>query len=261
MLHQPSKKSVNQFGLSRDIPSSIKREVRRRCGFGCVICGSFIYQYHHHNPPFSEARYHDPEGIALLCGGCHERASKGLLSDSRIKKAVDKPKCLEQGFSHFPLDVGENFPVIRLGSSVFVGNPTIISVSGKRLLAVDRPEEIGGPFRISAEFYDQHGNQTCRLVENEWQGFSSNWDITSKGKTITVHSDNGEIALGLRIIPPNEINIDRLNMVYKGYRICVEKNGQTTIYLPNGCMHAKLDRVTYINNTAAIFLDDHMSFL
>ena len=34
--------STNKHGLSRDIPRAVKTVVRRRCGFGCVICGNAI---------------------------------------------------------------------------------------------------------------------------------------------------------------------------------------------------------------------------
>lgn len=33
------KDNINKQGISRDIPDPIKRDVRQRCGFGCVICG------------------------------------------------------------------------------------------------------------------------------------------------------------------------------------------------------------------------------
>lgn len=32
---------------SRNIPLPIQREVRQRCGFGCVICGMPLYEYEH----------------------------------------------------------------------------------------------------------------------------------------------------------------------------------------------------------------------
>jgi len=31
----------------RNIPLPIQREVRQRCGFGCVICGTLLYEYDH----------------------------------------------------------------------------------------------------------------------------------------------------------------------------------------------------------------------
>jgi len=38
---------VNQHNLSRDIPRTVKRKVKKDSGFGCVICGSAICQYEH----------------------------------------------------------------------------------------------------------------------------------------------------------------------------------------------------------------------
>jgi hypothetical protein len=38
-------KKNNKYGLKRTIPEKIKREVRQRCGFGCVRCGSLRTNY------------------------------------------------------------------------------------------------------------------------------------------------------------------------------------------------------------------------
>ncbi len=261
MLNQKRLKMVNQFDLSRTIPSSIKREIRKRCGFGCVVCGSLVYEYHHCNPTFAEARLHNPESIVLLCGGCHARVTKGLLSDETVSKAANNPKCLEQGYSHLPLDVGEHFPIIHIGNSTFIGNPTVINAFGNRLLAIDEPEEIGSPFRISAKFYDRNGYETCRIFENECQGLFSNWDITCVGNVITVKGDDEEIVLRLRTIPPNELVIDRLNMFYKGFRIIVHNNGQIITYLPDGRMWFQLSGSTFVGNEAVIVIDSAKHFL
>ena len=32
---------------SRNMPLPIQREVRQRCGFGCVVCGLPLYEYDH----------------------------------------------------------------------------------------------------------------------------------------------------------------------------------------------------------------------
>jgi hypothetical protein len=248
-------RKINNYGLSRNIPDPVKREVRQRCGFGCVICGSIIYTYHHIEPPFDQAKVHNPENIVLLCGDCHTRATKGLLSSDTIKKASRNPKCLEQGFSHFPLDVGEQFPVILLGNSTFVGNPTIIRAFGKPLFIVEPPEESGSPFRISAAFYDRLGNEVCRIVQNELQGLTSNWDITNVGRKISVRRAHRQIALQMRSDPPNRLIIENLDMFYKGFRITVEGGGQVTTYLPDGSMWFRLDRPIFVSNDAVIVIE------
>jgi len=79
------KRTMNQ-SLSRDIADEVKRIVRRKCGFGCVVCGSIIYTYHHFEPEFSKASFHDPSGIILLCASCHDKVHRGFLSKETIKR-------------------------------------------------------------------------------------------------------------------------------------------------------------------------------
>ncbi len=250
-----SLRQVNRYGLSRRIPAPIAREVRQRCGFGCVVCGFFIYTYHHFDPPFPQAREHNPKGITLLCTRCHDNATKKLLSNDTIKKAVIAPKCLEHGFSHFPLEVGKHFPVILLGNSTFVGNPTIIRAFGTRLFGVDKPERPSGPYRISARFYDREGHEACRIVENEWQGLASSWDITSVGNEFTIRRAHGEIALQMHPNPPDALVIDRLNMIYRSFRIVVEADGRTTTFLPDGRMWFQLNGAVLTGNDAVIVIE------
>jgi hypothetical protein len=70
--------STNKYGLSRVIPADIAREIRKRCGFGCVNCGSALYHYEHMIPEFSEASQHIAEKITLLCGTCHDYVTRGI---------------------------------------------------------------------------------------------------------------------------------------------------------------------------------------
>ena len=245
----------NQFGLSRFIPAPIKSEVRKRCGFGCVICGSIIYTYHHFDPPFEDAREHNPLKIVLLCGGCHEKATKKLLSNETIIKAAQNPKCFEKGFSHFMLDVGERFPTVLLGNSSFIGNPTIITAFGKPLFIIEPPEQVGRPFRISAIFFNKKGKKTCEIIKNEWIGFASNWDITTIGNEITIRQDRKEIVFRMHSFPPNKFVVDRLHMFYKGFKIIIKENGQTFTYLPDGTLWFCLNGASLIGNSAVINIE------
>jgi len=245
----------NRYGLDRYIPEPIKKEVRQKCGFGCVICGSIIYTYHHFNPPFEDAREHNPKKITLLCGSCHTKATKNLLSNDTIKTATQNPKCMEEGLSHFKLDVGDLFPTVFLGNSTFIGNPTIIRAYGKQLFMIEPPEQTGSPFRISASFYNQRGKETCRIIQNEWQGLASNWDITCTGNQITIRHAPREIVFRMQSYPPNKLVVDRLNMFYKGYRIIIEDDGQTSIYLPDGLLWFRFNGASLIGNNAVIVID------
>lgn len=48
---------VNQHGLQRGIPDPIKREIRQRSKFDCVVCRSGLFNYEHI----------EPEGAWTIC--------------------------------------------------------------------------------------------------------------------------------------------------------------------------------------------------
>src|SRR5436190_17564410 len=89
---------MNAHGLSRDIPEPIKRAVRQRCGFGCIICGSAVVQYHHFSPEYADATEHRAEGITLLCGRCHDKVRQA--GPEEIERYNAAPFCKREGFAH-----------------------------------------------------------------------------------------------------------------------------------------------------------------
>ena len=82
------------------MPSEIKKEFRKRSGFGCVICGLFIYEYEHILPEFKDAREHNPNNICLLCPNCHSKVKKKLISKKEVMCAYKNPITLKRGYSH-----------------------------------------------------------------------------------------------------------------------------------------------------------------
>ena len=70
----------NDHGLSRHIPEDVKREVRQRSRFGCVIpgCRRAFYEYEHIEPEFKDAKSHDPAAICLVCPNHNPRRTGGL---------------------------------------------------------------------------------------------------------------------------------------------------------------------------------------
>jgi len=92
--------TINKHGLKRTIPSDIKLKVRKECGFGCVICGSWIYEYEHFNPEFKDATFHDPNGIALLCCTHHGAKTKGLLTNDQVSSYRAHPYNIKNGIKN-----------------------------------------------------------------------------------------------------------------------------------------------------------------
>ena len=68
------------------IPNDKMREVRQRCGFGCVICGLPIFEYDH-----IHGWENDPNTLTLLCDNHHKLKTNGLIPIAQIVEADANP--------------------------------------------------------------------------------------------------------------------------------------------------------------------------
>ena len=112
---------LNKFNLKRDIPSPVKRTVRKRCGFGCVVCGCAIIQYHHFNPEFVDAKTHNAKGITLLCPNCHEKTKKRIFNSEFISDRDAEPECKKIGYARDVFHMGKRINGIQMGRAHFKG--------------------------------------------------------------------------------------------------------------------------------------------
>jgi hypothetical protein len=152
----------NKYGLSRHIPRKVKELVRRRCGFGCVMCGNAIITYEHFDPTFEDARKHDPTGITLLCF-CHQgesTPSKRLLSKATIAAADGNPYYRQQGYAQHMFDLGGQVPTLVLGTTTVKAMRDVLRINGVPYIRVHDPEPTANRWRLSATFPDENGKST-----------------------------------------------------------------------------------------------------
>lgn len=214
---------VNKHGLTDSIGSKIKRQIRQRCGFGCVNCGNAVYQYEHVDPTFSEATEHNPNHIVLLCGGCHDRVTRKILSKETIKLRSKNPICKTNGFSFGPFDLGLVEPTIKIGTLTCRSVEKLIEVDGESIFSIQKPECEGAPFRISALLTDRDGREILKIIDNEWITTTDSWDVEVVGPRITIRKSLGDISLVLRTESPHSLIIERLEMEHRGVKIsCLE---------------------------------------
>jgi len=213
----------NKYGLSRAIPSEVKRIIRQHCGFGCVICGSGIIQYEHVEPEFHDATEHNPEKMTLLCPQCHAKVTTKFWSKEKVLKAMESPICKMQGFSREVFDIGHGYPALQFGGLLLKNCPIPIQVGEVPLFKIEPPEEDGAPFRLSGFFCDSKGVVSLKIIENEWQANSNNWDVEVSGGAITIREAKRDIHLKLVASPPDKIIVERLNMFLNG--LLFEANG------------------------------------
>ena len=224
--------SENKHGLTRSIPAEVMREVRRRCGFGCIICGSAIVQYHHFSPEFSDSKVHSSEGITLLCGSCHDKATRGLLGNDEVKRFVSDPFCMKEGFTHDFLFASRDNVHFQIGNATFRRHAVIVYDS-EVLIGFEPPQQPAEPLRLFARIEDTVGAELIEIIDNEWRVGTHHFDVETVGNALVVRRKLGDITLRMRLKLGGEIVIERLQMGYKGYQIH-GIDGEFTIKQPNG---------------------------
>jgi hypothetical protein len=222
----------NRFGLNRNIDAATKRSVRQRCAFGCVICGCAIVQYHHFDPPFADAESHDPSGITLLCGQCHDRAERGIIDVATVSAANALPRCKQTGHSKDLLFIGDGSIPVRFGSSR-VRATTILMYDNRVVIGFSKPEHVGAPLRLNAVLTDDIGNEVLRIVDNEWQVGINRYDIYTNKDKLTINDAPGDIILEMSLATGTEICIRRLRMKFLGFSIIADEDS-FSLTVPSG---------------------------
>lgn len=220
---------INKYGLKRHIPADTALQVRRECGFGCVICGLALYDYDHCDPPFEEAREHRAEGIALLCPGHHAKKTRRMISAQEVAAARKDPKALRAGWASDFFSIKPPF-VLRIGNSIFRDVKCIVRThEGFEWLTIGTSHDVGGPVNVNAVFYNSKGAESLSIVDNEWIVTSDVWDVVVEGPLITVRSEQGRIALELQAEAPSGLWIRRLDMQKDDLSIRVEQDSAIVI--------------------------------
>lgn len=209
----------NKYGVSRYIRPEIKRTVRRRCGFGCVICGNAIVTYEHFDPAFENVTStHDANGITLLCGSHQLESTKGLLSKESISEYDRQPFCKKQGYSKTAFDLGSFRPNLIIGGNDMSECGPGIKINGEFFLRVDPPEKKSNRWQVSCCFQDTRGSKICEIVKNELRLAADNVDIEQTANHFCIRSEE-EVLLDLEISPPH-------TFILKQY----------CLYTKNGCL-------------------------
>ncbi len=215
---------------SRTIKANIKREVRQRCGFGCVICGLPIYEYHHIEH-WADTHAHDPEKITLLCSNCHTDYHHHLVSIDQIKDANSNPYNINQGKSSPKLlrFAGNSCRVVIANymfeppsghlaeEEVFV--PLIIDTVP--IISFKSEKEI---LLVNLKIYDEENNLCLQIEDNELVYSTGFWDITFKGNTLQINEAAKNIFLKLELLPPKELRITAGKILLNGVELSINNS-------------------------------------
>ena len=207
---------INRHALPDYIPEPIAREIRQRCGFGCVICRK--------DPTFEDAQRHDPNCIVLLCGGCHDRVTRDSFQKIPLKE------------KHSILSVWKRDRACRnsSGNNFSPERANAYPNKWEEHLFDSTPPKRGQPFLINALFSDKNGSPILSIVENEWCPSTDNWDVKVVGGRIIIRNAPRDFALVLRSEPPNRLVVERMAMEHKGIRINCREGRELRVLTAEG---------------------------
>lgn len=208
----------------------IRRAVRQRCGFGCIICGSSFIEYDHFEPEFADALTHDPDHIILLCPYHHALKTKSpvWIGADEIRAAAENPAARRSGRSTFSTPPTPTHPIVVFGELKCIRSKSILTVDGFNLLSVREPEVQGGPFRVNAFLSNSSGTEMLEIIDNEVRTSTANWDVTLTGATLRVWERARKTALVLRF-EQDQIIVERLDMTFRGLEISVLEEHATRL--------------------------------
>jgi trigger factor len=207
---------------SRDVPDPVQREVRQRCGFGCVVCGLPLYEYEH-LLGWANVKRHVAEEITLLCDRHHREKTSGLLPLDDVRQADKDPFNKRSGVSK-PYDLhfsGADYEV-ALGNNSFTSS-AVASVA----VSVDEIPLIGfslvdGHLLLNVLSFDKYNNVVLHIANNRLVYSISPWDIQLTGRNLIIREAKGEFLLDMTFAVPNKIAINRGHLRCNGVEIVIK---------------------------------------
>lgn len=183
-----------------DIPEAIKRQVRKECYFGCVLCGMPFFQYDHITE-YSENPIHEVSNLALLCPNHHSAKSTHKLTEERVREARLSPYNANRPFTSGLRIEASRTIEIKLGSNTshFVfqngnGKHNAIWVNGKSFLTLHATDHW---LSISMLLTDSSGNPLLHVENGELSLATTAWDYSYTGSNIKIRTAPGELILDL----------------------------------------------------------------
>ena len=207
--------NVNKFGLKRSIPEDVKREVRQRSKFGCVVCRAGLYEYEHIVPCFNEAERHEAQNICCLCSSCHDKVTRGHYPKDFIRKKYEEVQASDLDEARPPFsDIVFNNQQAELKIGGIAYDPGITSVvkyHGREVFSI-APADEDGVTGVNATFVDSDGRETLNIEGNVWTGALTAWDTEVVGSRVKVRKRKGVYSLVLRFEAPDRVVVERLDM-------------------------------------------------
>ena len=216
----------------RSIPEDVKQAVRKKCGFGCVICGLPIYHYDHVDG-FATVQSHAVENMILLCPGHHQEKTSKRLSKEVVRRAAAAPLNLTRDCSApHPVLIAGDRGRLEVGGNVyefdFQSNADrfeAIRIRGVTVFGVSRED---GYLLLDIILTDQNGDVILQVERGELTISTDVWDYRIEGQDIQIRSAKRSIDLELTL-NDNGVTVRRGMFVQPSLTLLIEPTQHTLL--------------------------------
>lgn len=210
---------------SRNIPLPIQREVRQRCGFGCVVCGLPLYEYEHMEE-WALVQRHASHEITLLCDQHHREKTGGLLPKAAVVEANANPYNHRAGVAKpYTLHFSGPEATVTVGGNTFTcqdqgyGTAMVpLSIDGVPLIGLILGD---GHLLLNLVVFDEYNVPVLHIKNNQLFQTTIPWDIQLVGTTLTIREAHRKILVEIKFEPPNRISINRGRFLRNGIEVLV----------------------------------------
>lgn len=189
-----------------EIPSDIKRAVRKRCGGGCVMCGSAIYDYEHVED-YNLVKVHDVDNISLLCPKHHRAKTAGRLDLNYYKKKNLNPVNIQrqnkEKLTGKEAASRENINIVGIDNFIFSFNDSetscriidghfapLLCIDINEIIVVSRQDDL---MFITVRAYDDKGSLVLHIDRGELLTDLEGWDFEVIGSLAKIRSQKYRI--------------------------------------------------------------------
>lgn len=207
------------------IPLPIKQAVRRRCHFGCILCGHPIVHYDH-MLEYSTVKRHDEANITLLCPNHHQDKSSGRLGLDTVREADAAPFNSRSGLtSPWECFFGKGVPTVEMGRNWFThpgGTVIALAVDNQPLLCFRREADM---LLLSVVMFDRYNQPLLIIADNELTASTALGDIRIEGQRVTLKDDRDRLLLELQLQPPTDVTVLRGLFYCNGVAVDIAPEG------------------------------------
>ncbi|WP_417235419.1 HNH endonuclease signature motif containing protein [Arthrobacter sp.] len=215
-----------------EIGQAIKREVRQRCGFGCIFCGIPVYHYDHISE-YSTVKQHSAENITLLCGYHHDLKTRGQIPTEVVRIKNQEPVNKPQGETapHTLFYYGNSARIVAGGNEILTSDRSVsaLKIDGHSLVDFELVE---GQLMLNMDFRDKAGEAVLTVRKNELVHSTHLWDYEFVSKTLTIRERRGNIYISITFSPDKQsvilakglVSHNGIDVLFDARGLCILNN-------------------------------------